>query len=145
MNKIKFFYFLLATMLMFSLVSCDKDDDKEPSNRDLLTAQTWRGDKLYINGREATNEPFIMENYLDIKKTKLKFEKDRAYTATYTVGDETGTESGTWDFKNNEQQIDFAFLSDKTDIKRLTRDNLDISATFEENGNKVTIEMRFVK
>ncbi|MFD2245296.1 hypothetical protein [Pontibacter ruber] len=145
MNKFRLLSFLFAAFMLLTLASCGKDDDAEPSKRDLLTAQTWRGDKLYIDGVEATNNPYVIDYFIDIKGTTLKFEKDRTYTAIYTVGDEKETESGTWDLKNNDQQIAFAFLSQDTDIKRLTKDNLDIAATFEEDGEKITIEMRFIK
>ncbi len=145
MNKLKLLFFVFAALAFTSLSSCKKEDDAEPSKRDLLTAQTWRGDKLYMNGREITNDPYILEYSIDIKSVKLTFTKDRTYTATYTIGGEKESESGTWDFLNNEQQIDFPFMGEKADIKRLTKDNFDISSTFEEDGQKFTLEMRFIK
>ncbi|MBC5992376.1 hypothetical protein [Pontibacter cellulosilyticus] len=139
MNKIKLLTFLFATLIITTLTSCDKDDDKEPSRTALLTDPTWQGNRAFIDGQDVTS-------FIDIDNTSFKFKTNGTYDIVLT-----GTsENGTWEFTNNEQKL----LLDKgtdselpVDILRLTDANLDLKWTQEDEdtGEMYTVELRFIK
>ena len=139
MNKIKLLTFLFATLIISTLSSCDKDDDKEPSRTALLTDPTWQGNRAFIDGQDITS-------LIDIDNTSFKFKTN----GTYDVVLSGTAENGTWEFTNNEQKL----LLDKgtdgelpVDILRLTDSNLDIKWTEEDEdtGEMYTVELRFIK
>jgi hypothetical protein len=139
-----FFIMLLA----FSVVSCDDDDDDvEPSRMELLTAGTWTGAAIYVNGSDLTE---LFKNFeddpWDIATWRLTFNRNGTYTIQ---GDwlDPSPFSGTWEFANNEQAI----LFDKNDpdaetitITRLTSSELYLDMEIEdEDGTPMDGEIRF--
>ncbi|MBF9254636.1 hypothetical protein I2I11_15130 [Pontibacter sp. 172403-2] len=148
MNKLRLLTFLFTALFLTTLASCSKDDDAEPSKKQLLTAHEWVGSDIYVNGTKQTGNPYLQENLFDINTVKLNFKDDRTYTATFRVNGTPQTQDGIWELYDNDTKLNLPFLNepgDTTDIKRLTENNLDISTSFEENGTPITVELRFVK
>ncbi|WP_242919619.1 lipocalin family protein [Pontibacter liquoris] len=144
--------YLFAAVLLVTLFGCSKDDDKDtaPTPAALLTAQTWHGAKLYINGTAATDNAQIKDILFDIKTVALTFKDDREYTATYSQIHEGGVvedfrDEGTWDLIENNTKIRFNFLPSDSEIKKLTADELHISSVLENPDGDITFELRFVK
>ncbi|RIJ41928.1 hypothetical protein [Pontibacter oryzae] len=104
MNKLRFLPLLLLCFFVITLTSCDKDekDDVSP-NMSLITAGTWTGSAIYIDGENITNE-FEEETGLDFGRYTSKFERDGTYTDTY---DGRVVVEGTWEYGNNERIVIF--------------------------------------
>jgi len=95
-------YYLLLFAVLFNLASCDKKDNDNPtpaaSKQALLTAKTWKTNKITMGGVDMTKDPFIGALFLTIT---YKFNTDKTYTGT-AIGLPT---SGTWEFASNESVI----------------------------------------
>jgi len=144
MNKLRLLTLLIATLFLTTLASCSKDEDAEPSKRQLLTAHEWTGSEVYNDGFKLPDEA----SPLDIKSVKLKFKDDRTFTATYRDNGNPQSLEGLWDLKDDGTKMDFPFLNlpgEDSDIKRLTENNFDVSTTTEINGTVTAIELRFVR
>lgn len=113
MKKLHLITLLLVTLCTLSLTSCDDDDEENVSpNEALLTNGEWTGEGIY-----ARPYPFLpltnlaeflrtvgedeLADELDITTTTFDFEPDGTFSATRD-GD---TETGTWEFTDNEQRI----------------------------------------
>lgn len=104
MNKLRFLPLLLLCFFTITLTSCDKDekDDVSP-NMSLITAGTWTGSAIYIDGKNMTNE-FEEETGLDFGRYTSKFERDGTYADSY---DGRVVVEGIWEYGNNERIIIF--------------------------------------
>ena len=140
MKKLKFLSYLFAALLMVTTVSCDDDDDDAaPDRQTLLTAQTWRGDKLFIQGEDVTED---FADLIDVQSSTIKFNTD----GTYTAGSDGDTEDGTWEFTNNQQN---EILMDEGTSDEITVDVNRLSATElwlegDLSGFGQDVEIRFV-
>jgi hypothetical protein len=92
---------LFFAALLLQITACkDKDDDPEPiSKTDLLTAKTWKMNKVLGNGLNITNEPVVQE----YKDMEITFRPDGTYVGSTT----DGTVEGTWAFAENETELVF--------------------------------------
>lgn len=137
----KLLLYLFALLLVTSFSSCKKDDDKGPSNRDLLTAGEWRGYAVFINGNEFTRELREHDEFpFDVSRYTFRFDKAGTYLHSY----DGETDNGTWEFTNNEQSL----LLDKSTrmqatikISKLTDKEFHFIDSDEESRSEV--EFRF--
>lgn len=138
MNKFKIFTLLFALLTLSVLTGCSKDDENEPSRTALLTASTWQGSKIMVDGTDYTS-------FFDMTETSMVFKTDGTYQMTL----EGDVETGTWEFTANEQKL----LVDKGSDDETTLDILTLSGSelklkwIQENsqGDDSTIEMHFTK
>ncbi len=136
--------YLFALLLVTSLSSCGKDDDKdkEPTKRDLLTAQPWTGEAIYIFGQDQS-ELFKQELGFDIKQNEVRYDKDGTYS------DKHGrmTFTGKWEFTNNEQSIIFDKGTEDeytSRIMRLTAQEFYLEHMLEfEDEDPIPLEFRY--
>ncbi|WP_026236342.1 hypothetical protein [Pontibacter roseus] len=137
---------LFALLLVTSLTGCGKDDDKGPSNRDFLTAGTWTGNAIVVNGNDLTREFREDEEFpYDISQNTIKFDKAGTYLDSYGGR----TDNGTWEFANGEKEL----LMDKgtTNEYTLIIDRLNDKELFlyelvdDPNMGAVKFELRFVR
>lgn len=139
MNKLKFLSFIFATLFLITLVSCDKDDkDSEPSKKALLTAKTWQGNRLLIEGEDITS-------FVDMDKTFITFNTN----GTYLISLDGSKDNGTWELTSSEQKL----LMDKgtdfetnVDILKLTSTSLNIKWNEEDpdSGESYAVELRLI-
>ncbi|MER2997128.1 lipocalin family protein [Pontibacter populi] len=143
MKKLQFLTYLFAVLFTVTMVSCDDDDDDndvDPGKEAMLTAGVWTGDKIYYQGADFTEQ---LSGFLDIKSATVDFNADGTYTGNLD-GD---SESGTWEFTNNETQIIMDADTDDeiiVDINRLTATELWVEGDYMGTGEE-TIELRFKK
>jgi Domain of unknown function (DUF5004) len=93
--------FRLLVVLLFYLTACeDKESTPQPASRaDMLTAKTWKMNKVLADGINITNDPAAAE----FKSMRIKFQADKNYTITTS----SGTVTGTWTFADNETKVVF--------------------------------------
>lgn len=126
-------FFLSALVI----VSCDKDEDDEVSERfRLLTTPVWLSDELLVNGTDASEG--LLENF----SGEANFRED----GSGTFGELTGT----WEFLQEETQIrittdayPFPIIAD---IAGLTENFLDLTTQFPNPENiqeSLAIRMTF--
>jgi hypothetical protein len=102
MKNTRLLYFLFLTLL-FQVTACgDKEDDPKPPTRaELLTAKTWKIDKIlgkaFGTEMDITDDPMAQE-YKDMQFT---FRPDG--TCTVTTPDDAAT--GNWAFAANETKL----------------------------------------
>ena len=148
--------FIFAFSILGFLTSCDKDDEEtevEPSRTELLTADTWRGDKILVNGLE-TDSPILLALipnigvYVpDAKSIILTFNEDGTYTGQYTQGGQTIPANGEWEFTDNEEKIsgNFFGLTSEADVKDLTTSKLTLTTSTMYQGNSFPVEIQLVR
>lgn len=140
---------MLASLTMLTFTSCDDDDeDKEPTRTDILTAEEWRGDAIFANGMDVT-EDAIEWIGLDIRDSRIKFNKDGTYV-TYLESVPDDTAEGEWEFTSNEQAIilDKGSADEETvNIKTLTDSDLVFQEQVEipDIPVPVTAELRYTR
>ncbi|PKV75860.1 hypothetical protein [Pontibacter ramchanderi] len=121
------------------MTSCDKDDDKEPSQRDLLTSSAWKGEAIMANGRDISDIYYEEIGY-DIKKNTVKYDKAGTYVDSY----ERMSLSGTWEFANNDKSIIFDKGTEDeytAKVLKLTNSELQLENAFEIDGDTYYIEV----
>lgn len=140
----KLLTFLFALLLVTSMTSCDKDEDKEPSNTDLLTANTWTGNSLWAFGNDIS-DLFLEELGYDIKKNTVKFDKAGKYVDSY----ERSSLNGTWEFADNDKSIIFDKGTEDeytAKVLILTNTELRLEQTLEfEDDEPVALEVRYTR
>ncbi|MBX0335301.1 hypothetical protein K3G39_18860 [Pontibacter sp. HSC-14F20] len=139
----KLLTFLFALLLVTSMTSCDKDKDKEPSNRDLLTAEKWTGHSFWAFGNDISDLFLEQLNY-DIKKNTVKFDKAGTYVDSY----ERTSISGTWEFANDDKSIIFDKGTEDeytATVLLLTDKELRMDQTVETEEGPLTLEVRFTR
>lgn len=140
----KLLTFLFALLLVTSMTSCDKDKDKEPSQRDLLTSSTWKGESLWAFGRDIS-DLYNDEIGYDIKKNTVKYDKAGTYVDSY----ERLSLNGTWEFADNEKTIIFDKGTEdeyKASVLMLTDKELRMEQTLEaSDGSTLSLEVRFIR
>lgn len=146
MKKIQFLTYLFAALFTITMVSCsDDDDDKDdtitPGKEALLIADTWFGSKVYYQGADFTEQA---KTYLDITTVSIEFSESGTYTGNISGDD---SETGTWEFTNNDTQI----IMDKgtpdeliVDVNRLSTTELWVEGDFLGTNGEETLELRFV-
>ena len=128
------------SFFMLTLVSCDKDDDKdkEPTKTALLTAKPWQGNRILVDGEDLTS-------LFDMDDTNITFNKN----GTYLFELDGETDNGTWELTSNEQKL----LMDKdtdgeatVDILKLSNTILNIKWSEEDpdTGEEYSIELRLL-
>lgn len=139
----KLLTFLFALLLVTSMTSCDKDKDKEPTNRDLLTSANWTGHSVWAYGNDIS-ELFLDELGYDIKKNIVKFDKAGTYVDSY----ERRSLNGTWEFADNDKSIIFDKGTGdeyKASVLMLTDKELRMEQTLETEDGDLTLEFRFTR
>ena len=141
MNKFRLLSLFVALTFMATFTSCgDDDDDATPSEEALLTADTWFGDAVYINGMDFTEE--FSESFGDIRDSNYKFNADGTYEETFD-GD---TYSGEWEFSSDKRNIIFDIDSPDSytlKVEKLTETELYLNESFESEGQTYNVEMRY--
>jgi hypothetical protein len=140
----KLLTFLFALLLVTSMSSCKKDEDKGPSKSDMLTAGEWRGASIWFNGTDVTRELREDEEYpFDVSQLYIKFDKAGTYLDTYSGM----TGNGTWEFAQNEEAI----LLDKgtsrestVRVTKLTDTEFYYVESYDESGD-FDFEFRFTR
>lgn len=137
---------LLLLAVLFTFSSCgDKDEDPKPkTNKELLSAKTWKVSRIKEDGMDVTNEPAAAY----WKNTRLKFNADGTYSSTTTGYSDTGI----WEFANNENRVITDPNTDEEeswDITELKDNSLKIRTTAfyeDEEGDVETalLEIDFV-
>jgi hypothetical protein len=99
MKKISFlFVFAVIASLLFS--GCDKYDEGPTitfkSNVSRLTGE-WKPTKVTENGVDQTFNA----------NDRVKFSKDGILTITYSIGNTSYTETGTWAFSNDDETLTY--------------------------------------
>lgn len=141
MSKLKFLTLFVASLLMLSLVSCDKDDDKDLSKKDLLTGGEWTGDQIWMLGNNMTE---TLKNYgVTASQTKIDFKKDGTYTIKYEGETQ---QDGEWEFGSDETVfITNKGTSDETEytINKLTSSELHMEGLFAmDETTEMSMEIR---
>ncbi|MBC5774986.1 lipocalin family protein [Pontibacter sp. KCTC 32443] len=142
MKKLQFLTYLFAALLMVTTVSCDEDDDDTtPDKESLLTAGEWTGDKIYVQGVDATDDFAELFDF-DVKNSTISFSAD----GTYTADSDFGSDEGTWEFSEDETQI---ILDEGTDDETTVEVNRLTSSEFWAEGDLADmgqdVEIRFVR
>ena len=135
--------FLFALLLVTSMTSCDKDKDKEPSQRDLLTSSSWKGESVWAYGSDISGL-FLDELGYDVKKNTVKFDKAGTYVDSY----ERRSLNGTWEFADNDKSIIFDKGTEdeyKASVLMLTDKELRMEQTLETEDGDLTLEFRFIR
>lgn len=159
---------LLLLCSLALLTSCDKDKGDpvpEPTKKDLLVADEWKGDQVLINNINVAAIPGVGSNAQTFKTLRLTFKEDNTYTANITVNGQQQTFDGAWQLNADESKITLEMLGE-FDITTLTEDNLDVAGLISSDnvdfiaqimginpqiislftgGGAVQTEMRFVK
>lgn len=146
MKKLPFLTYLFAALLTVTMVSCSDDDDNNddnvtPEKEALLVAETWYGSKVYYQGSDFTEQA---KAFLDITTVTVEFSESGTYTGNISGDD---TETGTWEFTNNDTQIIFdkdTPDSFTVDVNKLTATELWVEGDFMNTGGQETVELRFV-
>ncbi|RDV11989.1 hypothetical protein DXT99_22935 [Pontibacter diazotrophicus] len=151
MKKLHLIALLLVVLCTFSLTGCKDDDENVSPRTAFLTDGVWRGDGIYV--RPTSFLPFTnvtsllrplgeeeLADQLDITTTTFEFERDGTFTATRN-GD---TQTGSWEFTNNEQSItisgdDIVLTGNNTneatfDIVALTETQFTLDISVSEMG-----------
>jgi len=149
MHAMSLRYFLIFFLALVCFVSCDDDDDPEASRRELLTAETWRGDRILVSGADAATSPLFRGFVPDPKSMTIKFNDNGTYTGTYTLNGQARTSSGTWEFKDNERKItgNLFGLASEADIETLNDQNLHLRTKVDvpDFPLPVPVEIRLVR
>ncbi|MCC9168386.1 DUF5004 domain-containing protein [Pontibacter harenae] len=142
MNRLRHFTLLLAFLIMLTAVSCskenEKEDDVEPNKYELLTANTWQGNRIFIEGQDWSS-------LFDMDDTNMTFNKNGTYV--YLLGGETN--EGTWELTADDQKLLMNKNTEEefsVDILTLTNSNLNITweEEDEDTGGSYTIELRLL-
>ena len=144
MNKIKLLQFFVATLFVVSFTSCDKDEDTEPSQQALLTAEEWTGASVYVDGQNYT-QYFSDSLGFDIVEMSYRFDDNGEYRYTYGQ-----TVLGTWEFSGDEQSAIILdkgkSFEDEVTIINLTSDELYLEVNWwydSSTGESIPVELRF--
>lgn len=120
----KLFYYLLILGLSFSIVSCDKDDNKDSSYSSMIVG-TWQLDKMWEEGDGTTEWDKDDEEvpYVIFQKNGTgKFQEYDSYE------DETYEDKFTWSITDNQLNIKYndenEYFSSETTINVLTDNEL---------------------
>ncbi|MBP6385338.1 MAG: hypothetical protein KA313_02650 [Pseudarcicella sp.] len=135
-------FFLLTSVVLFS---CKKDEPvatiKAPTKTELLTAHDWKISKITaLNGTDISAIALAfgvnINDYLDYV---LKFDTNFDFLVKKTA-DTTFTNSGKWQFKENEQIVNFNFLSANQDaqIISITDNSLVLNLKIQNVGIQAT-------
>ncbi|MCC9168385.1 lipocalin family protein [Pontibacter harenae] len=125
---------LFALSILSFLTSCEKDEeDSELSRTELLTAETWNGDRILIGGQDAADYPGAANLVPDPKSLRITFNTDGTFTGQYTQNGQTIPASGNWELSEDEQTItgDFFGLASEAEIETLTTSNLNLTTTVQ--------------
>lgn len=139
----KLLTFLFALLLVTSMTSCDKDKDKEPTNKDILTSSIWKGESIWAYGSDISDFYYDEIGY-DIKKNTVKYDKAGTYVDTY----ERLSWNGTWEFADNDKSIIFDKGTDEeytASVLMLTDKELRMEQTIETEDGPITMEVRFIR
>lgn len=138
MKNVRLITLLLLSLFILILPSCDKDEDKEPSKTDFLTAGVWTGNSVYVQGQDVTQ--FLRDSaQFEIKDLSTRFDKNGEYRETFGR-----TVVGTWEFINNEQSI----LFDKGTTNEYSVKVTKLTASdfyYEQDFQGTPFEFRFVR
>lgn len=136
---------LFILIALFSLAACSKKGDPKPKTQtDLLVAHEWRGDQVQVNGIDVSARPEVTSQIGHIKTVRLKFNADGTYTATFTNNIGAQTQTGKWSFNQDKTKLTFE-LYGEVEVKRLTENNLDLTAKIPFQGVLFNAEVMFVK
>ncbi|MCC9137689.1 lipocalin family protein [Pontibacter silvestris] len=139
MKKLNFIAFLLAALFTLTFTSCKDDDEDSPAPSErmtMLTAEQWTGKALVIKDEaytEALDKALLeetgrgLEYYFDVTSWKFKFNSNGTGESSMTMFGEEDSETGNWEFTNNEQKIKFKGEDGEEDIvtiKKLTSTEL---------------------
>jgi hypothetical protein len=129
---------LLLLAVLFTFSSCsDKDGDPTPqTNKEILSAKTWKVSMIKGDGIDITNESEVAI----IKNMRIKFNTDGTYNQTTTGF----SGNGIWEFTNNETSIVFdpnTADQEVWGITELKSNSLKMRTTmvYEENGEVETM------
>ena len=152
MKKLSLFSSLFTLLLLVSITACKKEDDKEPSKTDLITAHSWQGEQVLVLGTDAASNPFFSSLLPDITTMTLTFNRNGTYSASYVDNGQTIPISGNWEFRDNETSIFFDLLTsfglnETLTIKELSADKLQFSTTVTVPGfpTSLPVDIHFVK
>ncbi|MFD2245293.1 hypothetical protein [Pontibacter ruber] len=145
MNTHRLRYLFAFFFSLILLTSC-KDDKDEPTltKTDILSAQEWHGDRVLLNGLDVSQRSEIIDMFLDIKSLRLQLKKDGSFTANYIQGGKAQTTTGKWSLSNDEAKINFEGIGE-LDIKTLSSDSFEMTASVEQSGRTYQGEVRLVK
>ncbi|OKL41721.1 hypothetical protein [Pontibacter flavimaris] len=141
MNKLNLFTLFFASLFMLTLVSCDKDDDKDLSKTELLTGGEWTGDQIWMLGNNMTE---TLKNYgVTASQIQLDFKKDGSYTIK---SEGEVMQDGAWEFSTGEKEITTdkgTSDENKYEINKLTSSELHLEGLFPiGDGSEMSMEIR---
>ncbi|GHA61272.1 hypothetical protein [Pontibacter akesuensis] len=134
----------LTLLLSFNvLVSCDKDKEEpepEVTNRELLIADEWRGDRALINGVNIALIPGVGARAQTFNSLVLKFMDDNTYLATYLNEGQQESFRGGWQLNADQTKLTLDMLGEM-EIDKLTTTNLDVTSNISTDNIALLAEV----
>lgn len=140
-------YLLILLLTLPVLTACKDDDGGEPNatRTELLTAQTWQGDAVFIAGTDVTDNPELLNSLPDIRTMTLNFNADGTYTGSFTQNGAQISDEGNWEFRENETVLHFDLMSEyRLRINELNSERLSLTTNVDYNNLTVPAEVRFL-
>lgn len=138
---------LLALLSMtFLMTSCSKDDDDDDSKTatELLTANTWNATKFEMSMAGMTMDMMQEPG----AKFNITFKTDGTYSVVESIfGEEESTDSGTWEFIEDETAILFDKGTEdemELTVNSLSSSMVKVSGTMTEDGMTGTMTIELV-
>ncbi|WP_114783254.1 hypothetical protein [Botryobacter ruber] len=143
---------LFLVLLLLSFSACQKEEDKEPSKTDMITAHSWQGEQVLVLGTDVATNPLFSGLLPDITTMTLTFNRNGTYNASYVENGQTIPVSGNWEFRDNETSVFFDLLTtfglnETLSLKELSADKLQFSTTVNIAGfpGSLPVDVHFVK
>jgi len=100
---------IIIGWIIIFFTNCDNDIS---TTEKYLTSQTWMLEKYFRNDGDETNQ-------INLNSYEEKYSTNGEFERSYTHKDGTiTTESGTWNFKNNETEIHVSGISSISDFSQ---------------------------
>ena len=136
---------LFILVLVLASVSCSKDDNNQPTKKDLF-AKTWKQTDLLASlaGTAATSVFTTVLKACE-QDNLWQFKADGTYTVTEGAtkcGTADVVTTGTWTFIENDTKVTFVDATNGTQtftISELTATSLKLSGTQTYQGNAVNV------
>jgi hypothetical protein len=119
----------MAAFVAFA--SCKKEETPAPPTKKEMLTKTWKIQSLTANGQQMPDSFFV--------NSRLTFKADGTYTET----DGSDTDTGTWEFTDNDTKI----LMDKGTSDEQSADILELSSSklrMKETEDTDTYEMTLI-
>lgn len=137
----KYLQLLCIVAIALPLFTACKEDKEyvAPSNKQLLVAHDWAGDKMLVMGVSVSEIGAVQSGIPDMQAITLTFNSDNTYIAKSSNG---LMFEGDWRFNEEETKIHFDFLGfGEFHIKKLTTANLNLATSISKSQLTLLAQM----